>query len=132
MPLTAKSLLSMDGAPEGILRFADSWIADKDCDERSDDVSEFEYSTLPAGSSDEWLQAIVVIAKKTEDGRHDALLAAGMLEDFLGQHGEEYFDTVAELARRWPRFRHLLGGVWKGRMKKGLWHRIEAIREQPW
>jgi len=112
---------------EDVVAFADRWLAAQDA-KTFDPAVEFVKMT-----HEDWLAAIIAIAKKTEaDRRHDPTLAAGLLEDFLGKYGEAYFDIVLELSRRWPRFRYLLGGVWQGSMKKGLWHKIEAIRGQPW
>jgi hypothetical protein len=65
------------------------------------------------------------------DGRHDDLLAAGMLEDFLVAHGEEYMTRIKGLAPLVPRFRSLLGGVCKRNIKKGVWHAIQAEADYP-
>ena len=126
MPESAQSYIDDKSKDFAVIDFADKWVVARDAGIKNPKI---EFLVL---SADFWLSAIIAIARKTEDKRHDPDLASGLLEDFLGKHGEGYIDIIAEISRKWPRFRHLLGGVWKGNMKKGIWHRIEAIRGTPW
>jgi hypothetical protein len=61
-----------------------------------------------------------------------AILAAGALEDLLADKGSEYIGKIEILARRDPRFNHLLGGVWKNSMSDDVWQRVEAARLKVW
>jgi hypothetical protein len=70
---------------------------------------------------------ICAIAQVTDEPEILARLAAGPLEDFLGAHGNSYFDTIRDLAHTYPRFHHVLSGVWQGSMPKVLWQKIRAV-----
>jgi len=61
-----------------------------------------------------------------------ACLAAGPLENLLADHGSEFIDRVATLARKDPKFNHLLGGVWRRGMANDVWERVQAIRNEVW
>jgi hypothetical protein len=56
------------------------------------------------------------------------VLAAGPLEDLLADFGELYIQRVEELARKNPRFNHLLGGVWRNSMTDDVWDRVQKAR----
>ena len=66
--------------------------------------------------------------RPTETNRK-AILAAGMLEDFLGKHGKEYANVVIELARNWERFKKLLPLLWQGSMDEDTWAKIKRFNE---
>jgi uncharacterized protein DUF6869 len=61
-----------------------------------------------------------------------AVLAAGPLEDLLAKRGTEFIDRVEELARKDPKFNHLLGGVWRNTMPDEVWQRVQSIRNHVW
>jgi hypothetical protein len=133
MPLAPHEYLTLADENSWINEFADNWILDQDTGGGDFNILNMEFSFgRDAGAADGWLAAIITIAHRTMDGRHDSVLAAGMLEDFLGKHGEVYIDIVAILAKESPRFRNLLGGVWRGSMTKNVWHKIEVIRDKAW
>lgn len=61
------------------------------------------------------------------------LLAAGMLEDLLPDENGPVIDAVVDEARRNPRFRDLLCGVWFYGMSPEVTERLEKARgEVPW
>jgi hypothetical protein len=60
-----------------------------------------------------------------------AVLAAGPLEDTLAEHGPAIIDDVERRAGRNPKFRHLLGGVWKCG-PDATWERICEARGAAW
>jgi hypothetical protein len=60
------------------------------------------------------------------------VLAAGPLEDLLADFGELYIQRVEELARKNPRFNHLLGGVWRNSMTDDVWNRVKKARLTVW
>jgi hypothetical protein len=62
----------------------------------------------------------------------EAALAAGPMEDLLAMHGELFIDRVEMAARRDPKFRHLLGGVWQSSITDTLWQRIKRCRDTVW
>lgn len=75
-----------------------------------------------------WAFLRAATARATTD-RQLAMLAAGPLEDLIARHGASVIDRVEHLARRAPRFRYLLSGVWpQGRRDTDIWRRIEAAR----
>ena len=55
-------------------------------------------------------------------------LAAGPLEDLLCRHGPEVIDSVESEATSVPRFRDLLGGVWRNVIREDIWDRLQALR----
>lgn len=57
-----------------------------------------------------------------------AIIAAGPLEDLLCLHGPAFLDRVEEQARREPRFRHGLAGVWgSSTMEPRVYQRIREV-----
>src|SRR5258706_9999287 len=60
------------------------------------------------------------------------VLAAGPLEDLLTQHGEWFIDRIESEAKRNPRFKLLLGGVWKNVMPDAVWARLQRCRNDNW
>ena len=59
-------------------------------------------------------------------------LAAGPLEDVLGEWGPRIIERVESLAQTDPEFKQLLGGVWQGGMNSEIWARVQACRGEPW
>lgn len=70
--------------------------------------------------------------KPEQDDKVLAVLAAGPLEDLLANHGSEVIARVEDEARRSPRFRELLGGVWKSSMPEEVWQRVLKAAPQRW
>ena len=58
-------------------------------------------------------------------------VAAGPLEDLIEYHGAEVIDWVEREAHVNPRFRQLLGGVWKSSTAE-VWARVERARGEAW
>jgi hypothetical protein len=56
-------------------------------------------------------------------------LAAGLLEDLLGKHGEKLISKVELEARNCPGFKALLSGVWQGRMPGPIWARVQNAKK---
>jgi hypothetical protein len=61
-----------------------------------------------------------------------AVFAAGPIEDLLGEQGSEFIDRVEELARKDPKFNHVLGGVWRNTMSDDIWQRVQSARHLVW
>ena len=61
-----------------------------------------------------------------------AALAAGPLEDLLAKNGGAVVDQVEVLARRDPRFRLLLNGVWDSTIKPEVLSKLAKYRDQRW
>jgi hypothetical protein len=77
-------------------------------------------------------QFVLAVLTQTQDPALLALLAAGPLEDILAKHGPAFIDQVENEARRSPRFRHLLGGVWQNSMADIIWHRVLKAAPDRW
>jgi len=73
------------------------------------------------------LSIIVKILEKDTERRFLPVLAAGELEDLLSIHGEEIIDLIEDLAKKNPKFKKLLGGVWQGDMSDKFYKRIVEI-----
>ena len=70
------------------------------------------------------LSIILKILEKDSSDEVMGVLAAGELEDLLSLHGEEIFGLIEELAKKNPKFKQLLGGVWQGDMSDEFYKRI--------
>jgi|ERR1700674_945077 len=55
-----------------------------------------------------------------------AVLAAGPLENCLAKCGTKVIARVEDRAHSDPRFRSLLGGVWRNTMLEKVWARVQA------
>ena len=73
------------------------------------------------------LSIILKILEKDSSDEVMSVLAAGELEDLLSLHGEEIFGLIEELAKKNPKFKKLLGGVWQGGMSDEFYKRIMDI-----
>jgi hypothetical protein len=72
-------------------------------------------------------QAILRILEKDPSEHVICILAAGPLEDLIEHCGQLFINEIEIQARRDPKFKHLLGGVWKSSTPE-IWQRIENIR----
>jgi len=77
-------------------------------------------------------QFITATYKRDLPDKVFASLAAGPLEDLLAKQGPEFIERVEELARKDPKFNHLLGGVWRNAMTDEVWQRVQAARQDVW
>jgi hypothetical protein len=75
-----------------------------------------------------WLviQEILEMIEATRSNPVFQELAAGPLEDLLDEHGFEFIDRVETLVQANPKFRLLLGGVWRSGIDQAVWDRIQA------
>ncbi len=76
-------------------------------------------------------EAILEILERNPSDKVIAVLAAGPLEDLIEVHGSLFIDRIEKEARRNPRFRHLLGGVWQSSTPE-IWARVEKARIKAW
>lgn len=60
------------------------------------------------------------------------VLAAGPMEEYLARCGDSVICRVESRAATDPKFRDLLGGVWKNKMSAEMWARVQACRGRPW
>src|SRR4051812_4994734 len=93
--------VALQHAPDGSQAYRDSfWAYDEIYRLIHDD---------PAGA----LKLILLILANDDSPPVFQVLAAGPLEDLLDFHGEAVITTIEEEARRNPKFRSLLRGVWR-------------------
>ena len=83
-------------------------------------------------SGDELFEFILAVLEKDPPDTVIAVLAAGPLEELISCSGRDYIDRIELEAARNPKFRHLLGGVWKASTVDSVWNRIEAVRDSRW
>ena len=75
------------------------------------------------------LDAVITCLLLLSTQRQAGVLAAGPLEDLIADHSEHGIDRIETLARRSPRFRYLLTGVWsQGKDKSPVWQRVVAAK----
>jgi hypothetical protein len=78
-----------------------------------------------------WL-AILIIIEKTSSPKVIGILAAGPLEDLIGNHGSKWIDRIELEARRNPKLRYILGGAWQSSTPTEIWARVEKARVTSW
>jgi hypothetical protein len=83
-------------------------------------------------NGDALLQFVLAVTDKEPPASVLAVLAAGPLEELIAYSGQEFIDRIEVEARRNPRFRYLLGGVWQHGTPEPIWARVEAARDKPW
>ncbi len=110
-----------------IRKLAEAWATQPSADWTED--SDRLYA-LFSSAPDQALATILAVMQITDDQQVLANLAAGPLEDFLGIQGEAYIESIHVLALEHHRLREVLDGVWQGGMPKGVWHRIETLRQR--
>jgi hypothetical protein len=81
---------------------------------------------------DDLLRFVLAVTSKNPPDTVLAVLAAGPLEELIAYSGNEFIDRIEVEARSNPKFRHLLGGVWRHGTPGPIWARIEAVRDKPW
>jgi hypothetical protein len=78
------------------------------------------------------LAFVFVALEHAVTARQEAYLAAGALEHLLKRHGALVIDRVLDAARRDPKFRRCLAGVWgHSGMDKSVRARIDEILAPP-
>jgi hypothetical protein len=115
-----------------------AWIAGQQANRRSPEyeanwwaLSEVAYWAIE-GTGDQLWQFVLETYKRDLPDQVIAVLAAGPLEDLLAKRGPNFIDRVEELARKDPKFNHLLGGVWRNTMSEEVWERVQKIRNHVW
>jgi hypothetical protein len=110
----------------------DAWIAAVDASTDSDDpkywaVNEVISWDIRQNPETMW-RFILAVCKRDLSMQTTGRVAAGPIEDLLSQAGELYIGRVEFLARRDPKFRKVLGGVWQLSMSDEVWGRLCQAR----
>jgi hypothetical protein len=95
----------------------------------------FDELDLPLEQPELCWKVIMTVLEQIPADPNDHLfqvLAAGMMEALLTNHGHAFIDRAEELAERDPRFNLLLGGVWLTGMDAEIQARVEACRREVW
>jgi len=115
-----------------IEHFSRPYVWDKDMVLMARDRSRTEWAPKKAGDliSDDpdalWALMLEVL-RRDPPADVIAVLAAGPLEQYLVEHGDNVIARVEAQASKDAKFRALLGGVWKrSEMSAELWARVEA------
>jgi hypothetical protein len=74
-----------------------------------------------------WRFILKVVAKRPSEWTL-CMLAAGPIEDLIGECGDAFIDRIEVEARRDPVFRRALHGVWKSTSSQQVWNRIVQAR----
>jgi hypothetical protein len=90
----------------------------------------YEIDKIQYESPDDLWLIILRIYNITDDSRVLTLLSAGFLENLLAQFPYQSINWVEEQAKKDPRFKKLLHGVWQNIMPDEIWERIQKIRAQ--
>ncbi len=73
----------------------------------------------------EFICSAVAYADSDDELSH---IAAGPVEQLLGQHGEAFIPRVEARAATDRRFARMLTGVWRHTMSDDVWTRVQAIQ----
>lgn len=82
-------------------------------------------------SPDDCWRAILAVLARRPSEQVLGMLAAGPLEDLIEYSGQDFIGRIEHEARVSPKFRWLLGGVWRSGEPE-VWERVEAAREEAW
>jgi hypothetical protein len=124
--------------PDPDTELAESWIAhwnEYHATGKFADYSTGQFVDLPEKDPEQCWRFIGQVLKRIEPKPDNALfqvLPAGPLEDLLACWGTEIIDRVEHQAAIDPRFKLLLGGVWRNTIGQDVWNRVEACRTGPW
>jgi hypothetical protein len=105
------------------------WLAQHPAPPRSRDEDMWAFEAiydLIIGRPDLVLRFVDAVMDAGPSPLQEGALAAGPLEDLLGSHGEAMIDDIELKARREPRFRRLLTGVWQNAMSDAIWERVQV------
>ena len=121
------------------IAIAEEWIQKWSSGEAPEEATATDSSTLdwdlPKKQPDLCLAAILEVLERIDTSAPNNLLsvlAAGPLEDLLSYSGGAIIDQIEPLARKDPRFRLLLNGVWDGRINPSILTRLAKYRGNPW
>lgn len=108
---------------------SEEWIKAEEMDDHSSKYNHWSVDYVielhTDGKLDELWSFILYTYKQGISNKVIEVLAAGPLEDLLASGGEKYIDEIEDLARKDPKFRNLLGGVWKNAMTDDVWQRVQ-------
>ena len=118
-----------------IEHFSDLDVLDENLELRRRDNSVTQWasdkiSDLAVDNPEQLWEIILEILKRDPPTEVIEVLAAGPLEDYIAQLGERVIDKVESQAAVDPKFRSLLGGVWRNSMSEEVWKRVQACRER--
>ena len=94
--------------------------------------AEIELSRLAREDPGRCWKLMLEILQRDQSSRVVESLSSGALEEFLGEHGDEFIETVEKQAQRDSVFAHLLGGVWQGEMSEDIWARVQRAATKKW
>ena len=69
---------------------------------------------------------ILAVLERNPPAEVIEILAAGPMEDYLAKLGAQVIEKVEQQAATDPRFRSLLGGVWRNSTAEDVWRRVQA------
>ena len=75
--------------------------------------------------------ALLEILNRMPDDNIEGMMAAGILEDFIENHGEDFIDIIVDEAVKNPSLKALLGGVYECSTDR-IWVRIMNVRGEEW
>lgn len=119
-------------------KIVDAWIASESAEDGS---PERESNWWAIEKVNDWSfnregehvwQFITAAYKRDLSDKVFSSLAAGPVEDLLAKQGPQFIERVEELARKDPKFKYLLGGVWRNAMTDEVWQRVQAARHDVW
>lgn len=115
-----------------LLAIADAWIeyhhAGELADEHNKNFWAYEkLSELTRNDPEIAWKLIIMIFQRDPCEAILANLAAGPLEDMLGEHGANFIQRIEDLAHEDVLFRKMLGCIWKNQISDSVWMRLKAL-----
>ncbi|MEE9427336.1 MAG: hypothetical protein V3V25_04225 [Paracoccaceae bacterium] len=102
---------------------------DKELAKKNEWASECLYELEYSSPELTFLSVLELVAQiKTRE--QAAFVGAGSLENIIAKNGDQFIDRIEEHARKSPRFRYVLTGVWpQGQQDSPVWVRVEKARK---
>lgn len=115
--------------------FSEQHVWDKDLVLTKRDTSATEWASdkmidLALENPEELWDIILEILKRDPPTEVIEVLAAGPLEDYIAKLGEKVIDRVEAQSAADPKFKNLLGGVWRNSMSDDVWRRVQACSDR--
>jgi ABC-type nitrate/sulfonate/bicarbonate transport system substrate-binding protein len=115
--------------------FSTPYVWDKDLVLTKRDTAATEWASskvidLALEHPEELWDFILEVLKRDPPDEVIEVLAAGPLEDYIAKLGDSVIERVEQQAASDPKFRSLLGGVWRNNISDDVWRRVQACSDR--
>ncbi|NIP38979.1 MAG: hypothetical protein GWO07_09610 [Candidatus Dadabacteria bacterium] len=119
-----------------IKELIDAYIEFEQCPQGSDKREQLfwtfeKFDELNSENPQACWEALLEILTRMPKDEIEGMMAAGILEDFIDSHGQEFVDIIVNEAKRNSRLATLLGGVYECSTDT-VWVQIMNVRGDEW